>query len=122
MEAEPGSNTRAKAVKDVEPGSVGTYSSALQQALYHSPSEGPLLWTVERRLNVLVAKGTTGSNTKALVSGIRLLEKLHIIQPIIRDVHCMQTRAGAKRWACRAQPKPVAAWDHKEAITTSHGH
>ena len=38
------------------------------------------------------------------------------------DVHWMQTRTVAKRWARRARPKPVATWDHIEAITTNRGH
>ena len=31
-------------------------------------------------------------------------------------------RAIGKGWAHRAQPKPVATWDHIETITTSRGH
>ena len=122
MEVDPRSNKGATAIKDVEPGSVGTYSSAIRRALYDKPSEEPILWAVERRLNVLAAKGKSGSNAKVLVSSITLPEKLHIMQPIIRDVHWMQTMAVAKRWAHRAQPQPVAPWNHIEAMPTSRGH
>ena len=41
------------------------------------------MWAVERHLNVLAARGKSGSTAKVLVSGIRLLEKVHIIMPII---------------------------------------
>ena len=116
--AEAGAGTAATTIKDVESGSVETYWSA-RQALDDRPSEEPLLWVVERRLNVLAARGKSGSSTKVWVSGIRLLEKLHIIVPLIHDVHWMLTRAVAKRWARRVQPKPVATWDHIEAITTT---
>ena len=77
---------------------------------------------VERRLNVLAAKGKSGSSATALISGMRLLEKLRIIKTVITEVHWMQARAIGKGWARRAQPKPVTTWDHIEAITTSRGH
>ena len=76
-----------------------TFSSVIRQALHDRPSEEPLLWAVEQRLNALAARGKSGSNVKAPVSRIRLAEKLHIMRPIIHDVHRMQTRAIAKRWS-----------------------
>ena len=70
-------------MKDVESDPVETRSGAVRQGLYDRPSEEPLLWVVERRLNVLAARRKRGSNAKTLVSRIRLMEKLHIIKPII---------------------------------------
>ena len=99
-----------------------TYSIAIRQALYDRPLEEPRLWAVERRLHVLAARDKSGWSAKVLVLGIRLLDKLHIIRPIIQDIHYMQTSVVAKRWARRAQPKLLGTWDHIRAITTSRGH
>ena len=75
------------------------YSSAVSLVLYVRWSEEPLVWAVERRLNVLVAKAKSGLSAKALLSGVQLMEKLHIIRLITTDIHWMHTRADGKRWA-----------------------
>ena len=106
----------------MEPGSVDTYTSALRQALLASTPDELLADAVERRLNALAAKRKSGSSGTALISGVRLLEKLRIIQAVVTEVHWMQARAIGKGWARRAQPKPVATWDRVEMITTSWGH
>ena len=117
-----GSSTGATTIRVVEPGSVDTYTSALRQALLAGTPDELLVDTVERRLNALAARGKSGSSATALISGVRLLEKLRIIQAVVTEVHWMQARAIRKGWARRAQPKPVTTWDHIEAITTSRGH
>ena len=117
-----GSSTGATAIRVMEPGSVDTYTSALRQALLASTPDELLVDAVERRLNALAAKRKSGSSATALISGVRLLEKLRIIQAVVTEVHWMQARAIGKGWARRAQPKPVATWDHVETITTSRGH
>ena len=101
---------------------MDTYTSALRQALLASTPDELLVDAVERRLNALAAKRKSGSSATALISGVRLLEKLRIIQAVVTEVRWMQARAIGKGWARRAQPKPVATWDHVETITTSRGH
>ena len=101
---------------------MDTYTSALRQALLAGTPDELLMGAVERRLNALGAKRKSGSSATALISGVRLLEKLRIIQAVVTEVHWMQARAIGKGWARRAQPKPVATWDHLETITTSRGH
>ena len=101
---------------------MDTYTSALRQALLAGSPDELVGDAVERRLNVLAAKGNSGSSATALISGVRLLEKLRIIKALVTEVHWMQARAIGKGWARRAQPKPVITWDHIEAITTSQGH
>ena len=64
---ESGARTGARAVKDIEPKAVETYSTAILQAPYDRPLGEPLLWAVERRLHVLAAKGKGGSSAKMLV-------------------------------------------------------
>ena len=101
---------------------MDTYTNALRQALLASTPDELLVDAVERRLNALAAKRKSGSSAMALISGVRLLEKLRIIQAVVTEVQLMQARAIGKGWARRAQPKPVATWDHVETITTSRGH
>ena len=101
---------------------MDTYTSALRQALLAGTPDELLVDAVERRLNILAARGKSGSSATALISGVRLLEKLRIIQAVVTEVHWMQARAIGKGWARRAQPKPITTWDHIEAITTSRGH
>ena len=122
MHTDSGSSTGATAIQVMEPGSVDTYTSALRQALLAGTPDELLVDAVERRLNALAAKRKSGSSATALISGVRLLEKLHIIQAVVTEVHWMQARAIGKGWARRAQPKPVATWEHIETITTSRGH
>ena len=88
--------------------SVDTYTSALRQALLTGTPDEPLVNPVERRLNALAAKRKSGSSATALISGVRLLEKLRIIQEVATEVHWMQARAIGKGRARRAEPKPVA--------------
>ena len=117
-----GPSTGATAIRVVESGSVDTYTSALRQALLASSPNELLVDAMERRLNVLAAKGKSGSSANGLISGVRLLEKLRIIKTVVTEVHWMQARAIGKGWARKAQPKTVTTWDHIEAITTSRGH
>ena len=117
-----GSSTGPTAIRVVESGSVDTYTSALRQALLASSPDELLVDAMERRLNVLAAKGKSGSSANGLISGVRLLENLRIIKTVVTEVHWMQARAIGKGWARKAQPKPVTTWDHIEAITTSRGH
>ena len=102
-----GSSTGATAIRVMEPGSVDTYTSALRQALLASTPDKLLVDAVERRLNALAAKRKSGSSATALISGMRLLEKLRIIQAVVTEVHWMQARAIGKRWAIFG---PSARW------------